>query len=199
MTSKPSTVVLRIGATITWDGALCEIVELSGGSVVLRGASGAHFRIRFVELLIPAVEGGRARLAAADGASSASAVVLSHELPPAELERVRTRADHIRELITGYKSGTPALPRPGEPQPQYDPDTSMTNRVRAKALELGVGQRTVWDWKTRYEDDGELGLARKTPPHGTKGEREIDLRWLDMARTILIEQRDEPKVPSSAP
>lgn len=182
MTSQPATVVLRIGAKVIWDGALCEIVEFAGGSVVLRSAKGAHFRIRFAELLIPAVEGGRARLAMSESSAAASPVVVWQELSGAELEKVRTRADHIRELLTGYRSGSPAFPRAGEPQPQYAPDASMTSRVQAKARELGVGERTIWDWKKRYEDDDEIGLARRTPLPGASGAREIDPRgstWLE--------------------
>ncbi|MEO2134877.1 hypothetical protein [Microbacterium sp.] len=197
MTNQPATVVLRIGAKVIWDGALCEIVEFAGGSVVLRSAKGAHFRIRFVELLIPAVEGGRARLATFESSSAASPVVVWQELSGAELERVRTRADHIRELLTGYRSGSPAFPRAGEPQPQYAPDASMTSRVQAKARELGVGERTIWDWKKRYEDEDEVGLARRTPLPGASGAREVDPRWLDMARTILREQHDGPRIPTN--
>lgn len=191
------TTTLRVGAGLSWDGTWCTIVEFSGDSVVLKDSHGAHVRVRFVELLVPVADGGRAMFPTSAAPSVEPLALVWHGLPDAEREKVRTRAEHIRELTTGFKSGSVAFPRPGEPQLQYAPGNSMTSRVEAKALELGVGARTVWEWKKNYEAGDELGLARKSSQPGTISERQIDPRWLDMARTILLEQRFEPHVPTN--
>ena len=34
---------------------------------------------------------------------------------------VTERAGHVREVLTGYRSGTAEAARPGEPRPDYDP------------------------------------------------------------------------------
>lgn len=47
------------------------------------------------------------------------------------------RLAHLLEAETGYRSGDPGLPGPGEPRPGFDPaTTTLTERRRAKAAEM---------------------------------------------------------------
>ena len=44
---------------------------------------------------------------------------------------------HLLEVATGFRSGDPLRPGPGEPKPEYDPaTTTLTSRRRAKVAEL---------------------------------------------------------------
>ncbi|NEK86952.1 transposase [Blastococcus saxobsidens] len=50
---------------------------------------------------------------------------------------LEARIEHVREAETGYRSGDPHRPAPGEPRPQYNPETTtLTARRRTKAAEL---------------------------------------------------------------
>ncbi len=47
------------------------------------------------------------------------------------------RVGHLLEAETGFRSGDPLHPEPGEPRPAYDPrTTTLGQRRRAKVTEL---------------------------------------------------------------
>ena len=94
-------------------------------------------------------------------------------------EVVRLRVAHLLEAETGFRSGDPLHPEPGEPRPAYDPRATMLGqRRRAKAAELnalggeeaallGLGQvseRTLRRMAGAWKDRGPAGC--------------IDGRWL---------------------
>ncbi|MER6422933.1 transposase [Streptomyces sp. NPDC001137] len=59
------------------------------------------------------------------------------DLPPSKRPLVMLRVDHLREVETGFRSGDPLNALPGEPKPQYDPNsTTLTERRHAKVREL---------------------------------------------------------------
>ncbi|MEU7577675.1 transposase [Streptomyces sp. NPDC041068] len=103
-------------------------------------------------------------------------------------DRARARMAHLLEVETGFRSGSPFWPEPGEPRPQYDPErTTLTQRRRAKVAELcalhpqdakvlGLGQisfRTLERMAAELDENGLMGLAdgRWTPP--LRGHRSI--------------------------
>jgi hypothetical protein len=94
-------------------------------------------------------------------------------------EVVRLRVAHLLEAETGFRSGDPLHPEPGEPCPAYDPRTTMLGqRRRAKAAELNglggeeaallglgdVSERTLRRMADAWKDRGPAGC--------------IDGRWL---------------------
>ena len=78
--------------------------------------------------------------------------------PESERAKARERAAHVREALTGYQSGTPISPRPGEPRAPYRQHLPKGNRLAAKANEIGVTLRTFARWVSRYEKGGEVEL-----------------------------------------
>jgi hypothetical protein len=61
------------------------------------------------------------------------------DLTDYQREVVRLRVAHLLEAETGFRSGDPLHPEPGEPRPAYDPRTTMLGqRRRAKAAELNA-------------------------------------------------------------
>jgi hypothetical protein len=68
------------------------------------------------------------------------------------------RAGHVREVLTGYQSGTAEVVRAGEPRAEYEPSKPIRARQAAKAAELGVSERTVRRWVQAYSEAGEAGL-----------------------------------------
>ncbi len=78
------------------------------------------------------------------------------------------RVAHLLEAETGFRSGDPLRPEPGEPRPGYDPrSTTLGQRRRAKAAELKA---------LGGEEAAVLGLGRVSERRGPAGC--IDGRWV---------------------
>ena len=56
--------------------------------------------------------------------------------PHGQRDALLERAAHIREVLTGYRSGSPEMAEEGEPRPQYAPDRPLYERYADKAAEL---------------------------------------------------------------
>ncbi len=81
---------------------------------------------------------------------------------------------HLLEVATGFRSGDRLRPGPGEPKPEYDPDTTtLTSRRRAKVAELkaldrqqakllsldAVSYHTLIRWENARRRSGLIGCA----------------------------------------
>jgi hypothetical protein len=66
-----------------------------------------------------------------------------------------SHAGSVAVRRTGYRSGDPEQAEPGEPRPAYDPtlNSRVSDRVKATAAELGMGQTTVWRKLRRYREE----------------------------------------------
>lgn len=156
---------IGVGTRVLYDGQLWEVAELlpsaAGAEVVLRAYEVVRISLREV------LEGKRARVYGegvgpnADDPVDPADVVLS-AMTEAERAAIQRRAEHIRETLTGYRSGTAEFVKTGEPRRDYDPSRPLTARYAAKAAELGVSMRTVQSWASDYLAFGEAGLARST-------------------------------------
>lgn len=62
----------------------------------------------------------------------------SEELNAGRLELTELRMAHLLEVATGFRSGDPFHPGPGEPRAEYDPTTTLTERRHAKVAELAA-------------------------------------------------------------
>ena len=88
-----------------------------------------------------------------------AAVVLS-SLPKERLEEVRERAAHVREVLTGYRSGSSEIAEAGEPRAEFDHSRPLCDRYAAKAAELGVdATHHPPVGRRRIEENGEAGLV----------------------------------------
>ncbi|MFJ1610715.1 transposase [Streptomyces sp. NPDC088253] len=185
---------LGVGARLLYDGEAVEIIEMAatmtGNEVVLKDRLGRIFRVSVKELLFS----DRAQVVA-DGPGPSSAddreiasVVLS-QLEPEVRQRVLERAEHVREIRTGYKSGSAELARQGEPRPGFEPGLPKMARYRAKADELGVSVRTVKRWVADAVANGEAGLAPE--PRGATVLDRCDPRWVETALEVMVEFVDQ--------
>jgi transposase InsO family protein len=186
-----------IGTRVMYDGEIHEITEwlptTTGTDVVLTGPTSAC-RMSLVALL----SGDRVRILP-DGPGPQSddeddpAAITLLALNAAERQQVHEQADHIRELLTGFRSGSPHLALPGEPRPEYDPALGLLKRYAGKAAELGIALRTLRRWVSLYRKCGEAGLASAR----SKGCSRVDVRWTEAAEQIMLEHTYESK-PSEA-
>ena len=194
---------IGIGTRVLFDGQLWEVSELlpaaKGTEVVLR-AYGRHseaVRISLREIL----EGQRARLCGEgagpnpDDPVDPADVVLS-AMTNHERDVIRQRAAHIREILTGFRSGSADFTEPGEPRAEYAPGRSLTARYAAKALELKVCVRTVQYWAADFLAYGEAGLARSAVTRRNPTGR-ADERWVQTALEVMVEHGEQSR-PSQA-
>ncbi len=187
---------LGIGTHFRLDGETVEVVEfaslVTGMEVILKDARDRLVRISVRELLtseraevIPTGPGP-----VADEGESAAAVLA--RLTKEERKSVLDRAEHVREMLTGYRSGAEELARPVEPRPEYAPGLSLGKRYAAKASELGLTVRSMERWAQAYLENGEAGLVpRKAPADGGLGN--ADPRWVEAAEEVLGEYEEESR------
>ena len=155
---------IGVGTRVMYDGAVHEVSEwiptICGTDVVLRGPNSVCW-MSVVELL----SGTRVRLLIdTSGPESTdqtvpAAVVLS-SLPKKRLEEVRERAAHVREVLTGYRSGNSEFAGAGEPRAEFDHSLPLCDRYAAKAAELGVDVRTIRRWVKAYPGGHPVRRAR---------------------------------------
>ncbi|MFF2375098.1 helix-turn-helix domain-containing protein [Streptomyces xiamenensis] len=189
----------RVGAgtRFRYDGETVELVEMAtttaGNEVVLKDGLGRVRRLTLKELLfsdraevIPDQPGP-----SADDAEEIASVVLS-QLREDERDKVLERAEHVREVLTGYRSGSPELTRGGEPRPDYAPGRQAGPKYAAKAEELGVSVRTVKQWVADFRGHGEAGLAPRRKPSG-RSHPSTDERWVETALEVMVEHTDQSR------
>jgi transposase InsO family protein len=179
-----------VGTTFAYDGETVTIIQMAtsghGNEVLVEDRGGKRrYQLSLRELLAS----GRASIITADDGPRAdddievAGVVLAN-LTQRQLAVVTAKAEHVREVLTGYKSGSAETALPGEPRPEYAPVLPLACRYKAKAQEVGVTHRTVRRWVAAYREHGEAGLASllRTNPLGR-----VDPRWLAAAAQIMTE------------
>jgi len=174
---------LAPGSRLVFDGEVAEVVAIDGVRVTLR--NDRTRRLAAVQLSRLAASARPAGGALPAGAAGVSPGLVLGNLTGEQLGRLADRAGHVREVLTGYKSGDPDQARPGEPRPGYRPGQPLKARYRAKAEELGITSRTVERWVAAYRQSGEAGLAGGKALRG-RGTA-VDPRWDEAVRLVLAE------------
>lgn len=190
---------IRVGVRTKFssDGAIWEVIETTNvpdGEIV--AVNGDHVRRMTLSQLL---HDSRHRFIPTDATSAEedhreTAALILGQLSPERLREVRDRAEHVREVLTGYRSGSAELPRPDEPRPQYDPALPLSARYEAKAAELQTSDRTVKRWVADFRRFGEAGLSdcRYTREPG------IDPRWEAEALAVMADYTDLSRPTRSA-
>ncbi|KUM75546.1 helix-turn-helix domain-containing protein [Streptomyces griseorubiginosus] len=186
-----------VGTRFCYDGETVEVVEMAattaGNEVVLKDARGRLLRLSLKELLFS----DRVAISpdgpgpSADDEGEIASVVLG-QLDEAEKRKVLDRAEHVREVLTGYRSGSPELARAGEPHSEYSPERPLEARYASKIAELGIGLRTLKRWIAEFRERGEAGLAPKKGP-ARRSEIAADERWVETALEVMVEHTDQSK------
>ena len=179
-----SVACLTIGSRVIYDGEVCTVIALAGDRVtVQQQTSGRALSVRIAPLL--AAPGSTIDPAVAVSVEAAGPALAS--LTDTEMKTVCERAAHLREVLTGHRSGSAEHALPGEPRPAYRPGAPLMERYSAKAAELGVGLTTLRRWVHAFEADGEAGLIDGRHQRSSEPLRGIDPRWLDVLRAVLDE------------
>jgi transposase InsO family protein len=171
--------VLRPGDWVSYDGADHLVVALAGTSVRLRAEHGGESVVLLSHLLacpgfsivggepVPAVE----PLGLLDG------------LPAKTAAEARAWERRLVEVETGLPPDAPAgaAPRPG-----FDPvATSVGDRERALAAELGVSLRTIQIRRARYAEQGLWGLVDQRAVRQSAATGRADVRLVAAVRELV--------------
>lgn len=164
------TITIVVGATLLLDGDLARVADFDGRSVVVQMLGDSSYRtLTLAELA------SRACGLEAESADDVDPGLVLAALSATEREKVETRAEHVREVLTGFASGYAGLARQGEPRPQFVEGTPLRERYAAKAAELKVTARTVENWVAAYRAGGEAALVDDRKRPGRR--RSVDPRW----------------------
>jgi transposase InsO family protein len=112
--------------------------------------------------------------------------------PEVARRQARVRAAHVREILTGYRSGSSETARPGEPRSRYRTSVPMGERIAAKAKEIKAGRRTVDRWVKPYRQGGEAALISAKAVQPERGSKNFGL-FEQTALEIMIEHTDKSK------
>lgn len=191
---------LCVGTRMLYDGEAVEVIETvataAGNDIVLKDRLERLSRVAVKELLfsdrVQFVPDGPGP-SPSDNRELASVLLsrLDDEDCTQQRRRLLERAEHVREVRFGYKSGSAELARPDEPRPAFDPNLPKEARYKAKADELGVSVRTVKRWVAEHVADGEAGLAAAITKSGRNVLDRCDPRWVETALEVMGEYDDE--------
>jgi transposase InsO family protein len=182
--------VLRTGLVLYHDGEQFTVVEIAGTRVLLQARPGMLRQVDLGWLLAHPTT----RIPEASSEPEPGLAAEFGALSEEEDAALRERYEHLLEVETGYRLGSPELALEGEPRPQYAPDVAKMARYAAKAAELGVSTMTIRRWLMKVKGpDGLAGLLpadRGRNPLGT-----TDPRWIDMCRQVLDEYVEDSTPP----
>jgi transposase InsO family protein len=186
-----------VGTRFRYDGETVEVIEMAitatGNEVVLKDNHGRVMRLAVKELLLS----DRAQVIpdspgpASDDDEDLASVVLA-QLSHGQRDALLERAAHMREVLTGYRSGSAEVAEEGEPRPQYAPDRPLYERYADKAAELGVGFRTIERWVQGFRLHGEAGLVGGDQLSQRQAPK-VDDRWVEIALEVMAEHTGESK------
>ncbi|MCC3318316.1 DDE-type integrase/transposase/recombinase [Nocardia africana] len=170
------TVTVAVGTTLLIDGEGARVVEFDGRKVVVSYADGRYASVAVAEFV------SRARSLEPVDRDVDPGLVLA-DLSPEDRSKATERAAHIREVLTGYRSGYAEAAADGEPHPAYAASEPFKARCAAKARELSVAARTIERWVAAYRDAGEAGLVDDRQRRGRRSK--VDPRWDAAVRAEL--------------
>ena len=171
--------VLRVGDRVVFDGDEHQVVGLSGTSVRLRADCGVQQVVLAGHLMAAA----DFRVLDAPMLSSVVPHGLLEALPAEAVSAAERWREHVVEVETGLSPDAPAGARPHE---GYDPAmTSLAERQRAKAAELGVSVRTIEGKRARYAAQGLWGLVDQRVTRTFDVAGQADSRLVEVVEQML--------------
>ena len=184
--ARPAVTVITTGTRLVWDGETWTVAGIEAGRLLLTSARGKVLLADTAAVLAGPVAG----LPGTGGDEPAACGPLLDSLTAAERGELAGRLRHLREVLTGYASGSPDLAEPGEPRPGYDPSLPLLDRYQAKAAELGVSRRTVQRWTAALQESGPAGVADGRSQRAADVLGGVDERWVEMCRLVLAEHTE---------
>jgi len=185
------TAQLSVNSAVQHDGEVWRVVEIQGERVDLIRAGQARTSV----LLSHLVGDPHFRVVASDTGAETAVGPVFDMMRPDEYRRLRDMEAHLREVTTGYRSGSPEDRLPHEPRTQFLSTLPKMERYASKAHELGIGVPTLRRLLRKYHDDGIAGLVDGRQTEASHPFGRVDQRWLDIATQVLGEHVDASQPP----
>ena len=161
--TRSLTAIMTTGTRLAWDGDAWTVTGMEAGRLVLRNARG---RTVLADTAAVLADPSTRLPGTGDESGPAACGPLLDSLTGTERGELAVRLRHVRELLTGYASGTPDAAEPGEPRPEYDASLPLIARYKAKSAELSVSVRTLERWvaalRECFEEAGVLVATGET-------------------------------------
>ncbi|MFB8349944.1 helix-turn-helix domain-containing protein [Streptomyces niveus] len=169
------------GSRLVYCGEVVEVVEFSHIGVTVRNTRTGEFTTVSVGRL---AADARTESNSPPGPADSAGLLLA-SLSRQQRAELSERAEHVRETLTGYRSGFEEETLPGEPRQEFTAERALPQRIAAKAAELEVSARTVERWAAAYQAGGEAALAdnRLLKQRGPR----VDPRWDEAVYAVLAE------------
>ncbi|GAA4707870.1 Helix-turn-helix domain-containing protein [Promicromonospora umidemergens] len=182
----PRAATITIGSRLTSGGEKLTVLGIEAERLRLRGPDGRTVLMHTATLLAD-----QSTMIEDAGATPIEALgPVLENLTAAQQTQMEGRLAQVRELLTGYASGSAESAVEGEPREQFDPGLPLADRYAAKATELGVSVRTLERWVVAFNEAGPAGLLDRRSLRVSDPLRGVDERWLAMCRTVLAEHTD---------
>lgn len=180
------TTMVGIGTRLRHDGDWFTVVGIDDGRLRLRSDVNRRIVLAHTATLLA----DPATIVDDDNREPAAAGPILDGLDSTRQALLDERLGHVRELMSGYRSGSADAPAEGEPRAGYDPALPLNDRYAHKATELGVSVRTLERWVAAARRDGPLGMLDRRGLRTIAPLRGIDERWLAMCQIVLAEHTD---------
>jgi transposase InsO family protein len=175
------TVKFAVGSRIVHDGNEWMVASISGQMVVLERPGVPTVLISLAYLLTRP----DFRVVGAPDTDLEALAPQFAQLSRDELKALLAKEEHVREVLTGYRSGNPITALDGEPRSPYLPGVKKMVRYEAKAAELGVSVPTVRLMVRNYGRGGLGGLMDKRLVRSKLPLGRVDKRWISTALEAL--------------
>jgi transposase InsO family protein len=172
---------LSVGGRLVIDGEAITVTAVDGADV--HGFTDRGEPVRFV---LSRVE--PEPIQTSDQESRSGLVLLdAGALSDKQLRAAAELLADLNEASSGYRSGDPGRPAPGEPRERFDPGrTTLRDRLEAKAAELGCSVETLRRRRRMVQRRGLVGLVDGRHSRSVTGAG-VDARLRD---AIIAEARE---------
>ncbi len=202
MSGGPRSPKIEVGARVYFEGCPRIVQGFEGGAVRLQDPRG-RFALVSVRALVAAndfevlddddttapddADWGRLELGRAE----------LDNLPPEALEKARALAAHLHEVNTyaRHDGSEESAVQESSPSMEHDAErTTLTERMAAKALELGVSESALWKLRRRYMQSGVYGLVDKRALRVSTAADRLDRRLREALLQVMHEHADKSNV-----
>ncbi|MEU4113799.1 Mu transposase C-terminal domain-containing protein [Kitasatospora sp. NPDC028055] len=174
-----------------------QVVGISGTTVRLRSETGRLQAIMLTEILNDATFRAGIEPPKVNGVhdeDERDVVGALSGLAPAVRDAALELEAHLLEAMTGYRSGSALDALPHEPRDAYRPELPVTERVQAKAEELGRTRRWIFKLWEQRQSQGLWGLVDKRQARVRNSLKNLDPRVIQ----AIIDQAAAEQMDSTA-
>jgi putative transposase len=173
---------LRLGDWVEFEDERHHVIGFAGTAIRLRSESGLAQLITTTELIADSSFQAAASHPDDSTRSNLDRDAMLDGVGETEKQRVFAMEAHLLEMTTGFRSGNAADAAEGEPREAFGPNRTLRQRVEAKAAEMGLSDRRLWDLLRDWRRLGLWGLVDKRKARPRNPLANLDPRIIEAIR-----------------